>query len=392
MLRLTQFVVGLLLWIAIEILRVYFIMPFPGSQRSETIELAYFLHQNIFYFRTIALLILAVPAIQFYIYGSATAKWYVSIAIAIALYIFLMTNYKLQADKMFYQPNQKVFTSSKDTKVRNDQLVIGVTIHGESKAYPVEIIGYHHQIRDTLGNEPIMVTYCTVCRSGRVYRPVVNGKTESFRLVGMDHFNAMFEDETTGSWWRQVNGEAIAGSLKGNRLEEIFSQQATLRSWLDEHPFSKVLAADTTFNEEYEALKNFDEGTMESGLEKRDSLSWKEKSWVIGVKLNGLSRAYDWNDMLKEKIVNDTLAGERILIAIESDSATFHVWKTDSLKFSNQRNQLSDLNTNSTWNWKGEAVSGALTGAKLKPVQAYQEFWHSWEFFNKQTTKFGVGR
>jgi hypothetical protein len=68
------------------------------------------------------------------------------------------------------------------------------------------------------------------------------------------------------------------------------------------------------------------------------------------------------------------------------------VWKTDSLKFSNQRNQLSDLNTNSTWNWKGEAVSGALTGAKLKPVQAYQEFWHSWEFFNKQTTKFGVGR
>jgi hypothetical protein len=40
-----------------------------------------------------------------------------------------------------------------------------------------------------------MITYCTVCRTGRVFSPDVDGKPETFRLVGMDHFNAMFEDE-----------------------------------------------------------------------------------------------------------------------------------------------------------------------------------------------------
>jgi hypothetical protein len=390
MLRLTQFIVGLFLFIAIEVLRIYFLMPFPGSQRSETIEIAYFLHQNIFYFRTIALLILVVPAVQFFIYGSATSKWYVGIAIGIALYVFLMANYKLQADKMFYQPNMKVFTSARDTRISPNQLVIGVTLNGESKAYPIEIIGYHHQIRDTVGDQPVMVTYCTVCRTGRVYKPIVNGKEETFRLVGMDHFNAMFEDETTGSWWRQANGEVVAGALKGTRLEEVFSQQATLRSWLDAHPFSKVLAADTTFNEEYEGLEDFDEGRTEGPLQKRDSLSWNDKSWVVGVKLNNSARAYDWNELLLDKVVNDTLAGQNILVAIENDSTTFHVWKSDTLTFSADSGGLTDDNTHSFWNWKGEAVSGVLTGAKLQAVQSYQEFWHSWKSFNKKTTRYKI--
>jgi hypothetical protein len=55
-----------------------------------------------------------------------------------------------------------------------------------------------------------MVTYCTVCRTGRVYGPIINGKKETFRLVGMDHFNAMLEDATTKSWWQQATWDARA--------------------------------------------------------------------------------------------------------------------------------------------------------------------------------------
>ena len=107
-------------------------------------------------------------------------------------------------------------SASADTTNRN-KLIVGVAINNEAKAYPIEIIGYHHQVRDTIGSMPVMITYCTVCRTGRVYSPFVNGKPENFRLVGMDHFNAMFEDATTKSWWRQQSGTAIAGPLKGNR-------------------------------------------------------------------------------------------------------------------------------------------------------------------------------
>ena len=107
---------------------------------------------------------------------------------------------------MFYQPSIKNFSSGSGNTIDSNKLVIGIDIHGESRAYPIQIIGYHHQVKDTVGNTPVMITYCTVCRTGRVYSPVVNGKLENFRLVGMDHFNAMFEDETTKSWWQQATG------------------------------------------------------------------------------------------------------------------------------------------------------------------------------------------
>ncbi len=181
-------------------------------------------------------------------------------------------------------------TSHPDTgnTVDSNKLVIGIDIHGEARAYPIQIIGYHHQVKDTVGNTPVMITYCTVCRTGRVYSPVVNGKPEKFRLVGMDHFNAMFEDETTKSWWQQATGVAIAGSLKGSHLEEIPSHQASLASWIRLHPNSTILQPDSNYKEDYHDLANFDKGTIRGHLEKRDSgileneiLGYRNKnSWI----------------------------------------------------------------------------------------------------------------
>ena len=109
-------------------------------------------------------------------------------------------------------------------------------LNGDARAYPVQFIGYHHQVRDTVGGTPVLVSFCTVCRTGRVFSPLVDRHEETFRLVGMDHFNAMFEDRTTGTWWRQANGEAIAGPKKGAKLAEIPTEQVTLGTWLALHP------------------------------------------------------------------------------------------------------------------------------------------------------------
>ena len=182
---------------------------------------------------------------------------------------------------MFYQPKNKLLVSAATDTTNRDHLIIGVAINNEAKAYPIEVIGYHHQVRDTIGGEPVMITYCTVCRTGRAYSPYVNGKLENFRLVGMDHFNAMFEDATTKSWWRQESGEAIAGHLKGTSLKEIPSQQMAFGDWLALHPNSYILQPDSNFKKEYADLKGYDEDTLKSSLEKRDSASWKLKSWVL---------------------------------------------------------------------------------------------------------------
>ena len=53
----------LLSLIAIEILRVYFIMPFPGSQRANTIDIAYFINKYIWWFRIAGWVLLFVLAL-----------------------------------------------------------------------------------------------------------------------------------------------------------------------------------------------------------------------------------------------------------------------------------------------------------------------------------------
>jgi hypothetical protein len=386
-------VLGILILFAAEILRVYFIMPFPGSQKANTIDLAYFIDKNIWYIRLIGVLLILAPLTSVFSKGKRWSKILLSVAFVLYGVVFYFFNFKFLADKMFYQPKNKMLVAAAENKVATDKLVIGVELNGEAKAYPIEIIGYHHQVQDTIGGTPVMITYCTVCRTGRVFSPFVNGKKENFRLVGMDHFNAMFEDITTKSWWRQVTGEAIAGQLKGSSLKEIPSQQTTLAVWLRAHPDSKILQADTTFNKQYEDLKGFDKGTIESSLEKRDSASWQMKSWVIGVAIVGYAKAYDWNDLTSKKIIEDSLPNLPIIISLEKDTASFHVWNRNvngqALHFVKINNeQLQDVNTQSLWNEDGVCVEGILKGEKLKPVRASQEFWHSWQTFHPNTKKF----
>ena len=381
---------GMLILFAAEILQVYFIMPFPGSQKANTIDIAYFLHNYIWYIRIIALVLVVAGLINSFFRWK---KWRKIIFVVLAFlycFIFYKVNFKFLADKMFYQPKNKSLVDVSSNKVTSDKLVVGVTLNGQSKAYPIEIIGYHHQVQDTIGGEPVMVTYCTVCRTGRVYSPFVNGRKESFRLVGMDHFNAMFEDNTTKSWWRQVNGEAITGPLKGQSLKEIPSEQMSLATWLRAHPGTLIMQPDTLYKKEYGDLTGFDNGTIEGSLERRDSASWQLKSWVIGVEHNKESKAYDWNELVKKRVINDSLSQLPIVLVLESDTASYHVWNRNVnnqfLEFIIDNNTLKDITTNSVWNFNGVCVFGPMAGRELKPVQASQEFWHSWQTFHPKTT------
>jgi hypothetical protein len=382
-------IVGFLLLFAVEILRVYFIMPFPGSQETDTLPLAYWLAKNTIWLRTVALLLILFPAISIFRNGKRRAK--ISLAIPLVLYavVFFFINFRFEADKMFYQPEQKIYASPNNNKVVADKLVMGVVINGEAKAYPIQFIGYHHQVRDSIGGTPVMITYCTVCRTGRAFSPVVNGKVETFRLVGMDHFNAMFEDETTKSWWQQATGIAVAGPLKGTALKQISSYQSTLAAWLHQYPNSLVMQPDSTFADEYKDMEKYDKGIGKSSLTKRDSASWKPKSWVVGVTYNNTSKAYDWNELVKNKFIQDSLPGLPLVITLEKDTASFHVFdrtvKGKVLSFIKSGDELMIDNTNSTWNMDGNCIEGVLKGEKLQNIQAYQEFWHSWKTFHPET-------
>jgi len=390
--RVIQFIFAFFILAGIEILRVYFIMPFPGSQEAETIDIAYFLHENINWLRFIGLLMIAYPVIYYFKFGDTRAKILISLCLVIYAGIFYLFNFRFLADKMFYQPEHKVFASVAGNKIPRTALVIGVVQNGQAKAYPIEVIGYHHQVRDTVGKTSVMITYCTVCRTGRVYSPLLDGKEATFRLVGMDHFNAMFEDNATGSWWRQVSGEAVAGPLRGQALREIPAQQMSLAAWIQEHPDTQILQPDDSFKEQYEGLKNYDEGRSKGQLTRADTAAWKEKSWVVGVQMGMQSRAYDWRELVKHRVGNDTLARTPVVVALDRDSTSFHVWKRDTLQFVLAAPEtgalLADTQTGSVWSSAGECIDGPLKGERLTLLQAYQEFWHSWRTFHPGSTQY----
>ncbi len=392
-------ITGILLLFATEILRVYFIMPFPGSQHAHTIDLAYFIDHNRVWLRLIGAVLVAW---SLFAWGRSTRKRSpgpkIVLAVVAAFYviIFYFFNFRFEADKMFRQPGNKTFADAATNTISPNRLVIGVVIDHQARAYPIQLIGYHHQVKDTIGNTPVIITYCTVCRTGRVYSPLVNGRLEDFRLVGMDHFNAMFEDATTKSWWRQATGVAIAGPLKNARLTEIPSTQSTLAEWLREYPDSKILQPDTTYARHYAALAEYDSGTIGGSLEKRDSGSWKAKSWIVGVRCGGKEKAYDWNDLLTRRLIQDTVGDMPIAISMDTSSMAFHVWyrhihdQTLQLERIPGVPLLEDSNTRTQWNLEGICVGGAWKGQRLQSVQSYQEFWHSWSYFHPQSTLYGI--
>jgi hypothetical protein len=245
-----------------------------------------------------------------------------------------------------------------------------------------------------VGGKPIMVTYCSVCRTGRVFDPVISGKSETFRLVGMDHFNAMFEDESTHSWWRPVNGECVAGKRKGERLNELLCSQVALRDWLSMHPDSKIMQPDPKFQHEYDDLKGYDEGSMKSSLEGTDTGSWQEKSWVLGVVVGNRSKAYDWNKLKKQRVLLDSFNGKHLIMWISQDNRSHFVWAFPSDRPYKKTSWLvSQDNSLSGWEWLNLSTNGILRDIagqrqiQFEPVQHYQEFWHSWRTFHPETER-----
>jgi hypothetical protein len=372
--------IGLLLF---EIANVYFIMPMPASQKMNSIDVAYFLYKWRWVFRVIFGLMIIIGL--FKASRHRRWKWLLIIPLAIIAAVIYMVNFKMAADHMFYQPEKLLLVNAAENKVDSQRLVIGIVNNGEAKAYPIRFLGFHHQIQDTIGGKPVIVTYCTVCRAGRVFEPVVNGKHEQFRLVGMDHFNAMFEDKTTKSWWRQETGEAITGKLKGQQLPEVFSTQTSLAKWLLLNPNSLIMQPDSAFVKSYDTAMKYESGKSKNSLTRTDSLSWKDKSWVIGVKAGKERKAYDWNQLKTERIIHDNINSTPLVVVLAKDNKSFFAFERPDTNGKISLSNDTILYNNHHYRIDGKGID---TPYSLKPLPAYQEFWHSWRTFNPATKKY----
>jgi Protein of unknown function (DUF3179) len=169
----------------------------------------------------------------------------------------------------------------------------------------------------------------------------------------------------------------------GRRTAKRPSVQVALGQWLKLHPSTLVMQADPAFTSEYAKDYAFERGTKTGGLTGTDTVSWRDKSWVIGVALKGAAKAYDWKRLRRERVINDAVGGVPIVLALGPDSVSFFAFQRpdSATTFTLRGDSLTTGATAYALNGKGPA--GALSA-----INASQEFWHSWRTFQPATTQY----
>lgn len=125
-------------------------------------------------------------------------------------------------------------------------IVFGVTVNGESRAYPKNIMEVHEMVNDTLGGRRIGIPYCTLCGSAQVYfTDTVDGEPLVLRTSGLlARSNKVMFDLETRSAFDTFLGIAVSGPLQGLQLEQATVVTTTWGEWKAEHPESSIVARD----------------------------------------------------------------------------------------------------------------------------------------------------
>jgi hypothetical protein len=232
------FYFGILCVIAFEITKIYLLKYIPEGKGHESMDLTFFIHYWRWDFRLLFWMLILWGLIK--IYGSEKNKP-INVAILSAASITYLTNFILLPNLKRDPADYIKFEAYTSNHMQSESKIIGVVVDGMAKAYPLQFIDNHSQIIDSIGNKRAMITYCQKCKNGRVFEPITNGRPNQFALVGRDYCNSLFEDMETGSWWRQSDGMALAGKMKGTLLKELPFEEVSLENWVASHPETIIM-------------------------------------------------------------------------------------------------------------------------------------------------------
>ena len=130
--------------------------------------------------------------------------------------------------------------------------VIALEIDGDARAYPLAVLTWHEIVNDTVGDVPVIVTFCPLCNTGLVFERTIDGALYDFGVSGNLRFSDMvMYDRQTETWWQQATGAGIVGELTGAKLEFVPSQIVGLDQFAETYPDGQVLSRDTGFSRDY---------------------------------------------------------------------------------------------------------------------------------------------
>ncbi len=275
--------------------------------------------------------------------------------------------------------------------VSDSDIVIGLEINGDIRAYPLFILVWHEIVNDRVGDIPLAVTYCPLCYTNQVFERVINGNEVEFGTSGkLYNSNLLMYDRLTESYWSQALGIAVTGELTGTKLKTIPFDVITWGDWKKIHPDTLVLTTETGHLRSYATDPYGDYYTDPRIIfpVDNDDDRMHPKEIILGFHEDGIYKAYKQTDVEFNKIINDDIGDTSILLVslFSQNSRAFdRTLDGDILEFKIIDNKIIDIKTKSEWNYDGVAFSGPLEGSQLARISIAPGFWFEWVAFHPQT-------
>ncbi|MEP0520177.1 MAG: DUF3179 domain-containing (seleno)protein [Hyphomicrobiales bacterium] len=143
--------------------------------------------------------------------------------------------------------NPEVLSVEDATWLKDDDIVFGIGVNGEYRAYPRRIMEVREMVNDTLGGRHLGIPYCTLCGAAQAYytdelpdgieRPVL--RTSGLLIRS----NKVMYDINTYSVFDTFLGTAVTGPLAEKKLKLKQAAVVTTNwgAWKKAHPETTVL-------------------------------------------------------------------------------------------------------------------------------------------------------
>lgn len=211
----------------------------------------------------------------------------------------------------------------------DDEPVLGIVVAGEARAYPVALLNWHEIVNDTLGGEPILVSFCPLCGTGLVFDRRVGGKVRTFGVSGLLYrSDLLMYDRGSESLWSQISAEAVTGPLLGQRLRLLRARMDQWGQWRHDHPETTVLSRETGHRRDYDrspyaGYADSRKLMFPAPIDRR----YHPKMPTLGLRVPGDgSRAYPASELARAGApVEERFLGHRVRIAYDADRQVFDV-------------------------------------------------------------------
>ena len=232
-----------------------------------------------------------------------------------------------------------------------------------------------------------------LCRTGLVWKSVVDGKLLTFRLVGLNNQNFIMQDEQTGTWWQQVTGEALYGPLEGRKLERMMFEQLTFETWARENPEGTVLESREEFAELYwketEREETRDGERIAFPVDATEGDVLERGELVAAVEFGDRKKAYPMRLLREQSPIADFAFGSNVLVVLATDERSVRCFNLElgeeTLELFRKPDEdtlvLVDPQTGSEWDFTGTAISGPLKGQTLERLPLYTDYWFDFKKF-----------